>query len=162
MIASGVPLAMVSKTLRHSTLTTTVDIYGRLARQAAQDAVDATACPTVTCWSPARPRRRAARPRPARRRCPVASGASICRAARARRSRPCCRRTARLPGPGRWASRSPRPAPVSPSPRSPTAPAGAGGAAAATEGRAAAPRRSERLRQTPSATRSDNRSTDFT
>jgi integrase len=43
MIASAVPLAMVSKTLRHSTLSTTVDIYGHLTRQAAQDAVDATA-----------------------------------------------------------------------------------------------------------------------
>ncbi len=43
MIASGVPLAMVSKTLRHSTLSTTVDIYGHLTRQAAQNAVDATA-----------------------------------------------------------------------------------------------------------------------
>jgi integrase len=43
MIASGVPLAMVSKTLRHSTLSTTVDTYGHLTRQAAQDAVDATA-----------------------------------------------------------------------------------------------------------------------
>lgn len=43
MIAAGVPLAMVSKTLRHSTLSTTVDIYGHLTRQAAQDAVDATA-----------------------------------------------------------------------------------------------------------------------
>jgi integrase len=43
MIESGVPFAMVSKTLRHSTLSTTVDIYGHLTRQAAQDAVDATA-----------------------------------------------------------------------------------------------------------------------
>ncbi|GLI01060.1 site-specific integrase [Phytohabitans aurantiacus] len=43
MIASGVPLAMVSKTLRHSTFSTTVDIYGHLTRQAAQGAVDATA-----------------------------------------------------------------------------------------------------------------------
>jgi integrase len=43
MIASGVPLAMVSKTLRHSTPSTTVDIYGHLTRQAAQDAVDPTA-----------------------------------------------------------------------------------------------------------------------
>jgi site-specific recombinase XerD len=42
MIAAGVPLAMVSKTLRHSTLSTTVDVYGHLTRQAAQDAVDAT------------------------------------------------------------------------------------------------------------------------
>jgi integrase len=38
MIASGVPLAMVSKTLRHSTLSTTVDIYGHLTRQAAHEA----------------------------------------------------------------------------------------------------------------------------
>jgi integrase len=43
MIAAGVPLAMVSKTRRHSILSTTVDIYGHLTRQAAQDAVDATA-----------------------------------------------------------------------------------------------------------------------
>jgi site-specific recombinase XerD len=43
MITSGVPLASVSKTLRHTTLSTTVDIYGHLTRQAAQDAVDATA-----------------------------------------------------------------------------------------------------------------------
>jgi len=43
MMAAGVPLAMVSKTLRHSTLSTTVDIYGHLTRQAAQEAVDATA-----------------------------------------------------------------------------------------------------------------------
>jgi hypothetical protein len=43
MIAAGVPLAMVSRTLRHSTLATIVDIYGHLTRQAAQDAVNATA-----------------------------------------------------------------------------------------------------------------------
>jgi integrase len=43
MITSGVPLASVSKTLRHITLSTTVDIYGHLTRQAARDAVDATA-----------------------------------------------------------------------------------------------------------------------
>jgi integrase len=43
MITSGVPLATVSKTLRHTTLSTTVNIYGHLTRQAAQDAVDAAA-----------------------------------------------------------------------------------------------------------------------
>ena len=43
MITSGVPLASVSKTLRHTTLSVTVNIYGHLTRQAAQDAVDATA-----------------------------------------------------------------------------------------------------------------------
>jgi integrase len=43
MITSGVPLASVSKVLRHTTLSTTVNIYGHLTRQAAQDAVDATA-----------------------------------------------------------------------------------------------------------------------
>jgi integrase len=42
MITEGVPLAIVSKTMRHKTLATTVDIYGHLTRQAAQDGVDAT------------------------------------------------------------------------------------------------------------------------
>jgi hypothetical protein len=37
-----VPLAIVSKTMRHKTLATRVDIYGHLTRQAAQDGVDAT------------------------------------------------------------------------------------------------------------------------
>ncbi|NMO53425.1 site-specific integrase [Actinoplanes sp. TBRC 11911] len=43
MINSGVPLGSVSKTLRHSTVATTVDIYGHLTPQVAQDAVDAAA-----------------------------------------------------------------------------------------------------------------------
>uniref|UniRef100_UPI000B0A4D4A tyrosine-type recombinase/integrase n=1 Tax=Actinoplanes rectilineatus TaxID=113571 RepID=UPI000B0A4D4A len=43
MISSGVPLGSVSKTLRHSTIATTVDIYGHLTPQVAQDAVDAAA-----------------------------------------------------------------------------------------------------------------------
>jgi site-specific recombinase XerD len=43
MITSGVPLAIVSKTLRHTTPSVTVNIYGHLTHQAAQDAVDATA-----------------------------------------------------------------------------------------------------------------------
>ncbi len=41
MISSGVPLAVVSKTLRHSTLSTTVNIYGHLLPHAARDAVTA-------------------------------------------------------------------------------------------------------------------------
>jgi integrase len=43
MLSSGVPIAMVSKTLRHKNLATTVDIYGHLTRQVAQEAVDAAA-----------------------------------------------------------------------------------------------------------------------
>jgi hypothetical protein len=41
MISSRVPLAVVSKTLRHSTLATTVNLYGHLLPQAARDAVTA-------------------------------------------------------------------------------------------------------------------------
>lgn len=43
MLSAGVPIAMVSKTLRHKNLATTVDIYGHLAQEVAQAAVDATA-----------------------------------------------------------------------------------------------------------------------
>lgn len=41
MIGANVPLAMASKTLRHSTLSTTVNIYGHLSPQVAHQAVDA-------------------------------------------------------------------------------------------------------------------------
>jgi integrase len=41
MISSQVPLAVVSKRLRHSTLSTTVNLYGRLLPHAARDAVTA-------------------------------------------------------------------------------------------------------------------------
>ncbi|MGA6159977.1 tyrosine-type recombinase/integrase [Stenotrophomonas sp. NPDC087984] len=41
MISSRVPLAVVSKTLRHSTLATTVNLYGHLLPHAARDAVAA-------------------------------------------------------------------------------------------------------------------------
>lgn len=41
MIGSQVPLAIVSKTLRHSKLSITVDTYGHLDPHAAQQAVDA-------------------------------------------------------------------------------------------------------------------------
>jgi hypothetical protein len=46
MISSRVPLAVVSKTLRHSTLSTTVNLYGRLLPHAARDAVAAITCHT--------------------------------------------------------------------------------------------------------------------
>ncbi|MGO4458574.1 tyrosine-type recombinase/integrase [Streptomyces sp. M-16] len=39
-ITAGVPLTVVSKTLRHSTLSTTANIYGHLTQQAAREAVD--------------------------------------------------------------------------------------------------------------------------
>ncbi|MGW3058411.1 tyrosine-type recombinase/integrase [Streptomyces goshikiensis] len=39
-ISAGVPLTVVSKTLRHSTLSTTANIYSHLTRQAAREAVD--------------------------------------------------------------------------------------------------------------------------
>ncbi|MFE9632716.1 tyrosine-type recombinase/integrase [Streptomyces sp. NPDC006463] len=41
-ITAGVPLTVVSKTLRHSTLSTTANIYSHLTQQAARDAVDHT------------------------------------------------------------------------------------------------------------------------
>ncbi|MYS81871.1 hypothetical protein GTZ85_17050 [Streptomyces sp. SID5474] len=40
-ITAGVLLTVMSKTLRHSTLSTTANIYAHLTRQAAHDAVDA-------------------------------------------------------------------------------------------------------------------------
>lgn len=43
MIASRVPLGVVSKTMRHSTLSVTVNIYGHLARHTAHEAVEAMA-----------------------------------------------------------------------------------------------------------------------
>jgi hypothetical protein len=43
MISSGIPVAIVSKTLRHSTLATTVNLYGHLLKYAAHDATTAIA-----------------------------------------------------------------------------------------------------------------------
>ncbi|MFJ9843367.1 tyrosine-type recombinase/integrase [Kitasatospora sp. NPDC101155] len=43
MIAAGIPLAVVSKTLRHSNLAITVDLYGHLLKDSADDAVKALA-----------------------------------------------------------------------------------------------------------------------
>ncbi|MGW6403925.1 tyrosine-type recombinase/integrase [Streptomyces sp. NPDC055134] len=39
-ITAGVPLTVVSKTLRHSTLSTTANLYNHLTQQAAREAVD--------------------------------------------------------------------------------------------------------------------------
>jgi integrase len=41
MLSAQVPLAIASKTMRHSTLSTTTEIYGHLLRHAAHQAVDA-------------------------------------------------------------------------------------------------------------------------
>ncbi|MFJ9847367.1 tyrosine-type recombinase/integrase [Kitasatospora sp. NPDC101155] len=43
MIAAGIPLAVVSKTLRHSNLAITVDLYDHLLKDSADDAVVALA-----------------------------------------------------------------------------------------------------------------------
>ncbi|WP_327360003.1 tyrosine-type recombinase/integrase [Streptomyces sp. NBC_01296] len=39
-LTAGVPLTVVSKTLRHSTLSTTANLYSHLTQQAAREAVD--------------------------------------------------------------------------------------------------------------------------
>jgi len=41
MLSSQIPLAMASKTLRHSTLSTTTEIYGHLLKYIALDTVKA-------------------------------------------------------------------------------------------------------------------------
>lgn len=41
MLSSQVPLAMASKAMRHSTLSTTTEVYGHLLRHVAHQAVDA-------------------------------------------------------------------------------------------------------------------------
>ncbi|GAB2731772.1 hypothetical protein GCM10010442_61630 [Kitasatospora kifunensis] len=43
MIAAGIPLAIVSKTLRHATLATTINLYGHLFKDSADQAVNALA-----------------------------------------------------------------------------------------------------------------------
>ncbi|MEV8328964.1 tyrosine-type recombinase/integrase [Kitasatospora sp. NPDC056731] len=43
MIAEGIPLAIVSKTLRHATLATTINLYGHLFKDSADQAVNALA-----------------------------------------------------------------------------------------------------------------------
>jgi integrase len=41
MLSAQIPVAMASKTMRHSTLSTTTEIYGHLMRYVALQAVDA-------------------------------------------------------------------------------------------------------------------------
>jgi hypothetical protein len=55
ILSSQVPLAMASKTMRHSTLSTTTEIYGHLLRQVGHDAVKAieTALTLVDMREPA-------------------------------------------------------------------------------------------------------------
>ena len=52
MISSQVPLAVVSKTLRHSKLSIKVDTYGHLVPHAAQQAVDAISDALTTTERP--------------------------------------------------------------------------------------------------------------
>ncbi|MFD0031472.1 tyrosine-type recombinase/integrase [Streptomyces sp. NPDC055059] len=65
-ITAGVPLTVVSKTLRHSTLSTTANLYSHLTQQAAREAVD-TIDRTLTQAETTSPRtNRPTRPRPPR------------------------------------------------------------------------------------------------
>ncbi len=43
MIAEGIPIAIVSKTLRHATLATAINLYGHLFKDSADQAVNALA-----------------------------------------------------------------------------------------------------------------------
>jgi integrase len=43
MLNSRVPLAVISRAMRHSTLSTTTEVYGHLLRHVAHDAVDVIA-----------------------------------------------------------------------------------------------------------------------
>ncbi|MBA2945656.1 tyrosine-type recombinase/integrase [Streptomyces himalayensis] len=67
-ITAGIPLTVVSKTLRHSTLSTTANIYSHLTQQAARSAVDAidtpSPTPTETVTAPALAQLAATTPRP--------------------------------------------------------------------------------------------------
>ncbi|MFF0292886.1 tyrosine-type recombinase/integrase [Kitasatospora sp. NPDC004614] len=63
-ITAGVPLTVVSKTLRHSTLSTTANIYSHLTTQAARDAVDTIGRTLTTVNEVDIPTGRIPRPRP--------------------------------------------------------------------------------------------------
>ncbi|WP_326847241.1 site-specific integrase [Streptomyces kaniharaensis] len=54
-ITAGVPLIVVSKTLRHATLSTTANIYGHLTTEAARDAVNTIDRALTTADQPAPP-----------------------------------------------------------------------------------------------------------
>jgi hypothetical protein len=41
MIAEGIPIAVISKTLRHSTIAITINLYGHLLKDSADEAVTA-------------------------------------------------------------------------------------------------------------------------
>ncbi|GAB2974291.1 hypothetical protein GCM10027184_25090 [Saccharothrix stipae] len=43
MLNSRIPLAVISRAMRHSTLSTTTEVYGHLLRHVAHDAVDVIA-----------------------------------------------------------------------------------------------------------------------
>ncbi|WP_308271549.1 site-specific integrase [Kitasatospora sp. SUK 42] len=63
-ISAGVPLTVVSKTLRHSTLSTTANIYSHLTTQAARDAVNTIDKTLTTIDGVGTPPTRIPRPRP--------------------------------------------------------------------------------------------------
>ncbi|MCZ4102451.1 tyrosine-type recombinase/integrase [Streptomyces sp. H39-C1] len=63
-ITAGVPLTVVSKTLRHSTLSTTANIYSHLTAQAAHDAVDSIDHTLTASDRTTNRNRRKLRPRP--------------------------------------------------------------------------------------------------
>ncbi|MEV1084747.1 site-specific integrase [Streptomyces sp. NPDC050211] len=65
-ITAGVPLTVVSKTLRHSTLSTTANIYSHLTRQAAREAVDTIERTLARAEQRADRQARLRRPRPPR------------------------------------------------------------------------------------------------
>jgi integrase len=43
MLTAGVPMAVMSKTLRHKNVPATIDLYGHLTRDAAEDGVTTAA-----------------------------------------------------------------------------------------------------------------------
>jgi len=60
MIAAGVPLSIVSKTLRHSTVSITADVYSHMTADIAREAVDAMAAALDAAEAEAQAARRAA------------------------------------------------------------------------------------------------------
>jgi hypothetical protein len=67
MLATGVPLALVSKTLRHAKVGITADVYSHLAPETAQAAADALGAALDTAaaeWQAEEAARHATTPRP--------------------------------------------------------------------------------------------------
>ncbi|MFE6053054.1 tyrosine-type recombinase/integrase, partial [Kitasatospora sp. NPDC056446] len=85
MIAAGIPLAVVSKTLRHANLAITVDLYGHLLKDSADEAVVALAAALdradahcgVASIGAGPAARRLPEPTPARRRTDAVYGSSL-------------------------------------------------------------------------------------